>query len=119
MTHWSQASVRPSSNGDSGTLQEDPTTEQCWRLTDDKEHVDTCDAVARDALVRMGWSLVAAISETGTITAQADEQYIDQGEYERDLFASLPEEEQRALRRQTGSVVLEQAGQSVPWKAES
>jgi hypothetical protein len=68
-------------------------------------------------MIHLGYGLVSEIScSNGTVTAQADPEFVAQGKAERDVFALLPDDEKRALRRQVGGVVIEQSGQSVPWK---
>ena len=93
------------------------TEERCYRLAHQTESVEVRGDAARDALIAHGYGLVSAIDcVTGSMTAQADPEYVAQGERERTAFESLPEDEKRALRRQVGGVQVEMAGQSVPWK---
>jgi hypothetical protein len=92
------------------------TQERCYRLANHRETVDAHGDTARDALVAHGYDLVSEIDcLTGTVTAQADESEVARVRQEHEAFEALPAEEQRALRRQVGGVVIEEAGQSVPW----
>jgi hypothetical protein len=92
------------------------TEERCYRLAHQRESVEVRGDAARDALIAHGYSLVSAIDcLTGSITAQADPEYVTQGEREWAAFEALPEDEKRALRRKVGGVQVEMAGQSIPW----
>jgi hypothetical protein len=92
--------------------------ERCYRLADRRETVEVRGDAARDALVAHGYGLVAEIDcTTGTVTVQADPEYVEQGERERAAFDELDEAEKRQLRRQVGGVLIEQPGQLTSWGA--
>ena len=92
------------------------TEERCYRLANEREAVEVRSEAAKELLIAQGFAVIAAIDcVSGGITVQADPEYVAQGERERAAFEALPEEEQRALRRQVGGVQVEMAGQSVPW----
>ena len=91
-------------------------TERCYRLADHAETVDVIGEDARDALVAMGYGLIAEVDcDSGAITAQADESEVARAQQDREAFEALPEEEQRALRRQVGGVQIAEAGQLISW----
>ena len=93
------------------------TEERCYRLADHSDMVEDRGDAARDALVAHGYGLVSEIDcTTGTITAQADPEFVAQGEQEYAAFDALEPAEKRELQRRVGGVQVEMAGQSVPWK---
>jgi hypothetical protein len=94
------------------------TQKRCYRLANHKETVDARGDAARDALVAHGYDLVSEIDcLTGTVTAQADDSEVARVRQEHEAFAALPDDEQRALRRQAGGVAIEPGGQLIPWPA--
>lgn len=91
-------------------------TELCYRVANHEETVDVQGEAARDAMVRLGYGLVSEVScQSGTITTGADPEDVARGEREHEFAASLPEEELRQLRRQVGTVIIQEPGQLAPW----
>jgi hypothetical protein len=91
-------------------------TERCYLLANDRETAYATGEEARTALVALGYGLVAEVDcGSGTITSQANPEYVAQGDAERELFDSLPEAEKHTRQRLVGGVQIEEAGQHVPW----
>ena len=90
--------------------------ERCYRLADFEDTIDCRGEASRDALVRLGYGVVAEIDcDSGTITSGADEDEIARGEKGRAEFDALPPEEQRALRRAVGGVSISRSTPDVGW----
>ena len=93
--------------------------ERCYRLANHSGHSGTVDARGgntRDALITRGFTLVAEIDCLhGTITSQADPEYVAQGERERAAWDELEPMEQRQLRRMVGPTLVEPPGWTIPW----
>ena len=89
----------------------------CYKLIDHRGEPEwAMNDVARDAFIARGYQLVAEIDCTsGTITSQADPEYVAQGDRERAAWDELEPMEQRQLRRMVGPVLVEPPGWTVPW----